>query len=133
MASLYDSAVRALLEPANCAVISTKNADGTILSTVVWQSLEDGVLAVNSAAGRRWPANLDRDGTITLVAHTPENPYEFVEVRGRAARATDGDDDAHIDRLAKKYVGQDKYPFRAPGEVRVKYVIEPDHVRHVKQ
>ena len=133
MASLNDNEVKALFEAPNYAVISTKNPDGSILSTMVWISLEDGVLAVNSAEGRQWPANLDRDATVTVLVYPSGNPYEFATVRGHASRATDGDEDAHIDRLAKKYVGQDTYPFRQPGEVRVKYVIAPDHVRYVKQ
>jgi PPOX class probable F420-dependent enzyme len=133
MASLNDTEVKALFEAPNYAVISTKNPDGSILSAVVWISLEDGVLAVNSAEGRQWPANLDREGTTTVLVYPSENPYEFATVRGTASRATDGDDDAHIDRLAKKYINQDTYPFRQPGEVRVKYVISPDHVRYAKQ
>jgi PPOX class probable F420-dependent enzyme len=133
MASLNDEAVTALLEAPHCAVISTHNGDGSILSAVAWISLEDGVLAVNSAEGRRWPANLDRDGHITVVVVPPDNPYEFVSIRGTATRADDGDADAHIDRLAKLYVDQDEYPFRQPGEVRIKYVISPDHVTHAKQ
>ena len=133
MASLNDDAVKALFEASNYAVISTKNPDGSILSAVVWIGLEDGVLAVNSAEGRHWPTNLDREGTVTVLVYPPDNPYEFATVRGTASRATDGDDDAHIDRLAKKYIDQDTYPFRSPGEVRVKYVISPDHVRYTKQ
>jgi PPOX class probable F420-dependent enzyme len=133
MASLSDTEVRALLEAPNVAVISTKNPDGSILSAVVWVTLEDGVLAVNSAEGRQWPANLDRDGTVTLLVYPADNPYEFAAVRGKATRATDGDDDAHIDRLAKKYIDQDTYPWRQPGEARIKFVISPDHVRHSKQ
>jgi len=133
MASLNDNEVRALFEAPNYAVISTKNPDGSILSAVVWISLEDGVLAVNSAEGRQWPANLDRDATVTVLVYPSGNPYEFATVRGHASRATDGDDDAHIDRLAKHYINQDTYPFRQPGEVRVKYVISPDHVRYTKQ
>ena len=133
MASLNDTEVKALFEAPNVAVISTKNPDGSILSAVVWISLEDGVLAVNSAEGRQWPSNLDRDGTTTVLVYPPDNPYEFAAVRGTATRATDGDDDAHIDRLAKKYIGQDTYPWRQPDEARVKYVISPDHVRYAKQ
>jgi PPOX class probable F420-dependent enzyme len=133
MASLNDNGVKALFEAPNVAVISTKNPDGSILSAVVWISLEDGVLAVNSAEGRQWPANLDREGAATVLVYPPANPYEFVTVRGTVTRATDGDDDAHIDRLAKKYINQDTYPWRQPSEARVKYEISPDHVRYVKQ
>jgi PPOX class probable F420-dependent enzyme len=131
MASLNDNEVKALFEAPNFAVISTKNPDGSILSAVVWISLEQGVLAVNSAKGRQWPTNLDREGTVTVLVYASDNPYEFAAVRGHASQATDGDEDAHIDRLAKKYLDEDSYPFRRPGEARVKYVIAPDHVRHV--
>jgi PPOX class probable F420-dependent enzyme len=133
MASLSDNEVKALFEAPNHAVISTKNPDGSILSAVVWISLEDGVLAVNSAEGRQWPANLDREETVTVLVYPADNPYEFVTVRGQASRATDGDHDAHIDRLAKRYIDQDTYPFRQPSEQRLKYVISPDHVRYTKQ
>jgi PPOX class probable F420-dependent enzyme len=132
MANLSDDAVRALLEQPNYAVISTLNEDGSILSAVVWISLEDGVLAVNSAAGRKWPANLDRDPRITVVVYPAENPYDYVEVRGTAHGSREDADD-HINRLAKLYIGQDEYPFRQPGEERLKYTITPERVRHQKQ
>ncbi len=132
MASLDDAAVRSLLEPANYAVISTLNADGTVLSAVVWASLEGDELAVNSAAGRTWPTNLDRDPRVTLLVYAADNPYEYVEVRGTATGTRDDADD-HIDRLAKLYIGQDEYPFRQSGEVRIKYVISPERIRYEKQ
>ncbi len=132
MATLNDDAVRALLQASHCAVISTLNEDGTILDAVVWISLEDGELAVNSAEGRAWPANLDRDPRVTVLVYDQSNPYEYVEIRGTAAADRDGAD-AHINRLAKAYIGQDEYPFRQPGEVRVKYVIDPAKVRYQKQ
>jgi PPOX class probable F420-dependent enzyme len=132
MASLNDDAVQSLLTAPHHAVISTKNADGSILSTVAWISLEDGELAVNSAEGRQWPANLDRDPTVTALVYPADNPYEYVEVQGTAAGTHDDADD-HIDRLAQKYIGQETYPFRGPDEVRKKYVITPSRVRHQKQ
>jgi PPOX class probable F420-dependent enzyme len=132
VASFADTPVRALLEPANYAVISTLNADGTIHSAVVWISLEGDELAVNSAVGRAWPTNLDRDPRVTVVVYAPDNPYEYVEIRGTAT-ATRDDADGHINRLAKVYINQDEYPFRQPGEVRMKYVITPERIRHQKQ
>jgi hypothetical protein len=60
------------------------------------------------------------------------NPYNFVEIRGTASGTTDGAD-AHINALAKKYIGQDEYPYRQPGEQRIKFVIQPEHIRHMKQ
>ena len=132
MASLKDQPVRELLEQPNCAVISTLNEDGSILDTVVWISAENGAVAVNSAKGRKWPANLDRDPRVTVLVYEGNNPYNYVEIRGRASATTEGADE-HINALTKKYMGQDEYPFRQPGEERVKFVIQPDHVRHQKQ
>ena len=124
-----DPAVRRLLEQKNHAVCSTMNEDGSIHSTVVWADLQDGRLAVNSAVGRRWPSNLERDPRITVVVYDETNPYEYVEVRGTATGRTDGAD-AHIDALAKKYTGADSYPFHRADEQRITYLVEPDLVRH---
>lgn len=132
MASLTDPAVKQLLDAPNHPVISTLNENGSVLNAVVWISLQDGELAVNSARGRLWPTNLDRDPRVTVLVYDQSNPYDYVEIRGRATGTTDGADD-HINRLAQKYINQDEYPFRQAGEVRVKYVIEPDVVRHQKQ
>ena len=132
MATLNDQEVKQLLERPNCAVISTFNEDGSILSTVVWVGAENGSLAVNSAIGRRWPANLQRDPRITVLVYEDGNPYNYVEIRGTASGTRDGADE-HINALTKKYMNQDEYPFRAPGEERIKFVISPDHVRHQKQ
>jgi PPOX class probable F420-dependent enzyme len=132
MATLNDSEVRKLLSEPNFAVVSTFNADGSILSTIVWINAEDGKVAVNSAKGRRWPTNLERDPRITALVYEAGNPYNYVEIRGRVNATTDGADE-HINALTKKYIDQDEYPFRQPGEERIKFVIEPDHVRHQKQ
>ncbi|MEA2147424.1 MAG: hypothetical protein QOG59_3011 [Solirubrobacteraceae bacterium] len=132
MATLNDPEVSRLLAEPNYAVISTLNPDGSVLGTVVWIDFVDGVLAVNSAVGRRWPTNLQRDPRVTVVVYEQSNPYNFVEIRGTASGDT-AQADAHIDRLAKKYLGVDEYPHRQPGEQRITFVIEPSKVRHQKQ
>ena len=132
MASLNDQEVRALLENPNFAVISTLNGDGSIHDTVVWISAEDGAVAVNSAVGRKWPANIERDPHVTVLVYESANPYNYVEIRGTATGSTVGADE-HINALSKKYIGQDEYPFRAPGEQRIKFVIRPAYVRHQQQ
>ena len=66
-----------------------------------------------------------------MLVYDESNPYDYVEVRGRAVEG--GDADAHIDRLAHTYIGQDSYPFRQPGEQRVMFQVEPSLVRHQKQ
>ncbi len=131
MASLNDPAVGELLRGPNSAIISTHNEDGSILSAVAWISLEDGQLAVNTAEGRQWPTNLDRDPQVTALVYNQSNPYEYVEIRGTAS-GTREDADDHIDRLSHVYIGQD-YPYKSAGEVRRKYVISPHRVRYVKQ
>ncbi|HUA03068.1 MAG TPA: PPOX class F420-dependent oxidoreductase [Solirubrobacteraceae bacterium] len=132
MATLNDPEVRKLLSERNHAVVSTLNPDGSVLSTIAWVSGENGTVAVNSAKGRRWPANLERDPRVTVLVYEEGNPYNYVEIRGKADATTEGADE-HIDALAKKYLGEDKYPFRQAGEQRIKFVIEPDSVRHQKQ
>jgi PPOX class probable F420-dependent enzyme len=132
MATLNDQPVRELLEQPNYAVISTHNQDGSIHNTIVWVDAEGDAVAVNSARGRKWPSNLERDPRVNVLVYEAGNPYNYVEIRGTATETTD-DADAHIDLLTKKYIGQDEYPFRQSGEERVKFVIQPDHVRHQKQ
>src|SRR5579884_2280676 len=121
MATVQDPDVRDLLEKPNYAVVSTFNEDGSILSTVVWISAEDGNVAVNSAIGRRWPTNLQRDPRVTVLVQEAANPYNYVEIRGTAEATTDGADE-HINRLSKKFIDQDDYPYRQPGEQRIKFV-----------
>ena len=131
MATLNDPPVRELLEQPNYAVVSTINPDGSIHNTMVWVGQDGDHVAVNSALGRLWPSNLQRDPHISLLVFETGNPYNFVEIRGMADVA-DGADE-HINSLAKKYIGKDEYPFRQPGEQRVKFVIEPTHIRHFSQ
>jgi PPOX class probable F420-dependent enzyme len=131
MTALTDPDVQSLLNAPNYAVVSTHNGDGSILSTVVWVGLDEGKLFVNSALGRRWPANLDNDPHATLVVMNPDNPQNFLEVRGTVTGSTEhGTDD--INRLSNKYIGQD-YPYMQPGEQRVTFVFEPSRVRLVNQ
>jgi PPOX class probable F420-dependent enzyme len=132
MATLKDPNVRELLENPNYAVVSTHNPDGTIHSTIVWANAENGHVAVNSAIGRKWPTNLQRDPRVTVLIHEADDPYHFVEIQGTAEATTEGADE-HINQLSKKYIGKDEYPFRGPGEERIKFVIEPERVRHQKQ
>lgn len=131
MATLNDPQVRELLTQPNYAVVSTLNPDGSIHNTIVWISQEDGHVAINSAKGRLWPGNLQRDPHVNVLVFEAGNPYHFVEIRG-VADVADGADE-HINSLAKKYIDQDEYPYRQPGEERIKFVIEPQRVRYVKQ
>ncbi len=130
MATLEDPEVRELLEKPNPAVVSTHNRDESIHSTVVWVDTQNGHVLVNSALGRKWPTNLLRDPRVNVLVQQTDNPNYFVEVRGTAQATKDGADD-HINRLSKKYTGQDEYPYRRPGEQRISFLITPELVRLV--
>lgn len=107
------------------AHLATLMPDGSPQVTPVWCELEDGQVLVNSAKGRRKDRNMRRDARVSLSLIDPDNGYRYVEVRGRVAEITEDGAEAHIDRLAKKYLDLDEYPYRRDGEVRVIYRIEP--------
>jgi PPOX class probable F420-dependent enzyme len=132
MTTLDDPGVQALLAKPNHAVLSTLGEDGSIHSAVVWADVQDGRLALNSAVGRKWPTDLESNPTISVVIYDEDNPYDYVEVRGTAQGRLEGAD-AHIDGLAKKYLGQDSYPFRQDGEQRITYLVDATRIRHQKQ
>jgi PPOX class probable F420-dependent enzyme len=117
-----------LLKAKNFCHVATLRADGSVHGVPVWVDVQDGRPVLNTAAGRAWPRNLERDPRVTLTVVNGENPYEYVEVRGRAAEPTHEGADAHIDAMAKKYMGVDEYPLRQPGEQRVIIRVEPEHV-----
>jgi PPOX class probable F420-dependent enzyme len=117
-----------LLEAKNFCHVATLREDGTVLGVPVWVDIEDGRPVLNSAEGRAWPRNLERDPRVTLTVQNLENPYEYVEVRGVVAERTHDGADEHIDFLAKKYLGVEDYPARKPGEQRVIIRVEPEHV-----
>jgi PPOX class probable F420-dependent enzyme len=107
------------------ASIATVMKDGSPQVTPVWFDYTDGKVRVNTARGRVKARTLRPNAPVAMAIVDPDNPYRYLQVRGRVLNATEEGADAHIDSLAKKYLGQDKYPFRQPGEVRIKYEIEP--------
>lgn len=131
MSGTIEGRVKELLDAPNFATVSTLRKDGSVHGAVVWVHTEDGNLVVNSAEGRAWPAMVRRDPRVTVTVFDKDNPYEYVEVRGRVAHEEKGEAaDRNIDDLAKKYLDAEEYPFRQPGEERIKFVIEPERVRH---
>ena len=117
-----------LLSGKNFAHVSTLRGDGSVLSAPVWVDLQDGQPVLNTAEGRAWPRNLERDPRVTLTVQNAQNPYEYVEIRGRVVEDTHDGADEHIDALARKYLGAETYPHRQPGEQRVIIRIAPEHV-----
>jgi PPOX class probable F420-dependent enzyme len=102
--------------------------DGSPQVSPVWVDVSGDTIVVNSAKGRRKDENLRGDVRVAISATDPDNPYVSVTIRGRVVENTTKGADAHADAMAKKYLGKDKYPFAQPGEVRVIYKIEPEHV-----
>lgn len=128
MPAAIDGTSRALLDAPNFAHVTTLNDDGTPHTAVVWVEAVGDEILVNSAEGRAWPTNLQRDPRVWVTVVNLENPYQYVSVRGDAVEIATEGADAQIDALAKKYLDEDVYPFRQPGEVRLKIVIRPDRV-----
>lgn len=111
------------------ANLATVMPDGSPQVTPVWFDYVNGHVRVNTAKGRVKARNMHEGSHVALAILDPENPYRYVQIRGRVARATEEGAQAHIDALAKKYIGKDKYPWSQPDEVRVIYEIEPTGVQ----
>jgi PPOX class probable F420-dependent enzyme len=127
MASIQDYS-DLLKEKKTFAHLATLMPDGAPQSTPVWIDYRDGRLWVNTAKGRVKARNMQAGSKVALSITDPDNPYRYVQVRGVVSRVHDEDAAAHADFLAKKYLGQDRYPFGRPGEQRVIYEIEPQAV-----
>jgi PPOX class probable F420-dependent enzyme len=108
------------------ASLATLMPDGRPQVTPVWVDFDGKSVIVNTAKGRQKDRNMRADPRVALAIIDPDNPYRYLEVRGRITEITENGADAHIDKMAKKYLGLDKYPNRQPGEVRVLYKITPE-------
>jgi PPOX class probable F420-dependent enzyme len=109
-------------------MLATLMPDGHPQVTPVWCDLQEGLIIVNTARGRQKDRNVERDPRVTITVIDPDNPYRYLEVRGRVSGVTEEGADQHIDKMTMKYLGKQKYPFRQPGEVRVLLKIMPEHV-----
>ena len=109
--------------------LATVGRDGRPQVTPVWCDFDGTHVRVNTARGRVKDRNLKANPNVALSAQDPDNPYRYVQVRGRVVEMTEQGADAHIDALAKKYIGKDRYPNRAAGEVRVLVKIAPESVQ----
>ena len=110
------------------AHVATLNADGSPQVTPVWVDFDGTHVLFNTAKGRVKAKNLAREPRVALSIADPDNPYRYLGIQGRVVEMTETGGDAHIDKMAKKYLGKDSYPFRTPGEVRVIVKIAPDKV-----
>ena len=127
MAKLKDKQRKFLDENPFVGTVTTIRPDGSPHSTVVWVDVEDGKVSFNTARGRAKPTYLEQDPRASLLVVDPDDPYKWVAISGRTEMTEEGAD-LQIDKLAKKYLGKDEYPFRRPDETRVKVLIEPEKV-----
>lgn len=113
------------------ASLATLNADGSPQVTPVWCDFDGTHVLVNTARGRVKDRNLQREPRVALSLPDPDNPYRYLGIQGRVVEMSEKGASAHIDKMAKKYLGKDKYPFSAPGEVRVLVKIAPERVHAI--
>ena len=128
MATIPASHADLLTKPA-FAHLATLNPDGSPQVTPVWVDFDGTNVIVNTARGRVKTKNLAREPRVAVSIADPENPYRYLGIQGRVVEMTENGGDAHIDKMAKKYLNQDSYPYRQSGEVRVIYRITPEHVQ----
>jgi PPOX class probable F420-dependent enzyme len=110
------------------ANLATLMTDGTPQVTPVWCDFDGEHVVVNTAKGRVKDKNMRRNPHVAISIMDPKNPYRYLEVRGKVTEITESGADAHIDKMAKKYLNVDKYPYRSPSEVRVIYKIIPERI-----
>jgi PPOX class probable F420-dependent enzyme len=128
MATTIPEQFKDLFSKVAFAHIATVMPDGNPQVTPVWFDYDGSHIRVNSAKGRVKDKNMRRNKRVALSIQDPENAYRYLAVQGEIDQITEEGADAHIDQLAKKYLGKDKYPFRGPGEVRVIYKIRPEKI-----
>jgi PPOX class probable F420-dependent enzyme len=122
--------VAKLLEGKNLAFVATLMKDGWPQITPTWVDIEDGNILVNTAEGRLKQKNVSRDHRIAISVADQNNPYHMVTVRGRVVEQTNDGADEHVDKLAKKYLGVEKYPLRSPNEKRIIIKIKPERIHY---
>lgn len=110
------------------AHLATYMPDGSIQVNPVWVDYDGQYVLFNTSRGRQKDLNLQRDARVTVEIQDADNPYRYLEIRGKVVQAVEEGAIAHIDKMAKKYTGAEKYPWLAPGEVRVIYKIKPERV-----
>jgi len=127
MAEVLTKAARALIDRPIIASVATVSHDDKPQLTPVWIDIDGDDIVFNTAKGRAKQANLERNPNVAVSIVDPDNPYNVVVVRG-VAESTEIGADEHIDALAKKYLGVDKYPMRIRGEQRLKYRVRAEHI-----
>ncbi|MGW0995672.1 TIGR03618 family F420-dependent PPOX class oxidoreductase [Streptomyces sp. NPDC002520] len=133
MTSIFDEAVRARLQAPNIWYVGTVFPDGSPQVSPMWVDLEgEGELMFNTSVGRVKEENLRRDPRVYLSHADAVDPFDRVQISGVVSRFVEGEE-AHeqMDRLARKYLGSERFEWIMPGERRVAVVVRPVKVRHI--
>ncbi len=131
-ADITSEEIKRLFEGKNLAFVATLMKDGSPQVTPVWVDADENVILLNTAEGRTKQKNLSRDSRIAIAIVDQANPYEMLTIRGKVVEQTRSGADEHIDKLAKKYLGMDQYPFKMPGEQRILLKVRPEKMYHQK-
>jgi len=117
-----------LLKSKNLVFIATLMKDGSPQLSPVWADYEDGFVMVNTAEGRIKHKNVLNDTRVAVSVVANENPLDMTTIRGKVVEILPDYDYVHINKLTKKYMGIENYPFRREGEKRIVFKIKPDKV-----
>jgi PPOX class probable F420-dependent enzyme len=128
MADVLSEKARALITRPVLASLATLNPDGSPQITPLWVDLDGDDVVFNTAQGRKKARNLERDARVAVTVIDPDDQYNVVAFRGTVTDVTTDGADAHIDALAKKYLGVDSYPMRSADEVRIRVTVRTDHI-----
>ena len=128
MADVLSEKARALIARPVLASLATLNPGGSIQITPLWIDRDGDDVVFNTAQGRKKARNLERDGRVAVTVIDPDDPYNVVAFSGTVTDVSTEGADAHIDALAKKYLGVDTYPMRREGEVRIRVTVRTDHI-----
>jgi PPOX class probable F420-dependent enzyme len=116
-----------LLERPVLAHVATIGPNGEPQNNPVWFGWDGELLTFSQTTARQKYRNVQNDPRVALSIVDPENPYRYLEIRGIVERIDPDPDKAFIDSMAKKYMGQDRYPWSQPGDERVVLVVRPEH------
>jgi PPOX class probable F420-dependent enzyme len=128
MADVLSEKARALITRPVLASLATLNPDGSPQITPLWVDLDGDDVVFNTAQGRKKARNLERDSRVAVTVIDPDDQYNVVAFQGTVTDVATEGADAHIDALAKKYLGVDTYPMRREGEVRVRVTVRTDRI-----
>jgi PPOX class probable F420-dependent enzyme len=128
MPDVLSPKARELIARPVLASLATLNPDGSPQITPLWIDLDGDDVVFNTARGRKKARNLESDPRVGVTVIDPDDQYNVVAFRGTVIDITTEGADAHIDSMAKKYLGVDSYPMRREGEVRIRVTVRTDHI-----